>query len=211
MDIYEFLTQQAVMHGPSGHEYETAAWFKTLFEPLCDSVTIDPLYNVIALKRATIPTADGSRAPRVMLAAHQDEIALMVADILPDGTLRLGMVGSVDPRILPASVVTVHARTGENGYVAAVNGRGVTVTGGGVAQVASAIWLAIKNCDGIAVAEKSTYGSKYNQSYVASSSDAILVDYSSSRDFSFRNTGDAPLTICTYIAAGELVCEIYRD
>ena len=102
-------------------------------------------------------------------------------------------------------------RTGENGYVAAVNGRGVTVTGGGVAQVASAIWLAIKNCDGIAVAEKSTYGSKYNQSYVASSSDAILVDYSSSRDFSFRNTGDAPLTICTYIAAGELVCEIYRD
>lgn len=116
MDIYEFLTQQAVQHGPSGHEYETAAWFKSLFEPLCDSVTIDPLYNVIALKKATLPTADGSRAPRVMLAAHQDEIALMVADILPDGTLRLGMVGSVDPRILPASIVTVHARESENGY-----------------------------------------------------------------------------------------------
>lgn len=116
MDMYEYLKQQAVAHGPSGHEYETAAWFKTLFEPLCDSVTLDPLFNVIALKKATLPTKDGSPAPRVMLAAHQDEIALMVADILPDGTLRLDQVGGVDPRILPASTVTVHARQSENGY-----------------------------------------------------------------------------------------------
>ena len=116
MDMYEYLKQQAVAYGPSGHEYETAAWFKSLFEPLCDSVTIDPLFNVIALKKATLPTKDGSPAPRVMLAAHQDEIALMVADILPDGTLRLDQVGGVDPRILPASTVTVHARGSENGY-----------------------------------------------------------------------------------------------
>ncbi|MBP3647698.1 MAG: M42 family peptidase [Clostridia bacterium] len=116
MEMYEYLKQQAVAHGPSGHEYETAAWFKSLFEPLCDSVTIDPLFNVIALKKATLPTKDGSPAPRVMLAAHQDEIALMVADILPDGTLRLDQVGGVDPRILPASTVTVHARGSENGY-----------------------------------------------------------------------------------------------
>lgn len=116
MDIMNFLKEQAVQHGPSGHEYEVAAWFKKQFEPLCDSVTIDPLYNVIALKKATRPVSEGKRAPRVMLAAHQDEIALMVADILPDGTLRMGEVGGVDPRILPASTVTVHARQGKNGY-----------------------------------------------------------------------------------------------
>ncbi len=116
MDLYNYLQQQAVMHGPSGHEYETAQWLQGLFEPFCDSVTIDPLYNVIALKKANRPTKDGSPAPRVMLAAHQDEIALMVADILPDGTLRLDQVGGVDPRILPASTVTVHARHSANGY-----------------------------------------------------------------------------------------------
>ena len=116
MDIYEYLKQQAVQHGPSGHEYEVAQWLKELFEPLCDSVVIDPLYNVIAFKKATLPTSDGSPAPRVMLAAHQDEIALMVADILPDGTLRMDQVGGVDPRILPASTVTVHARRAEGGY-----------------------------------------------------------------------------------------------
>ncbi len=116
MDLFGYLAQQAVQHGPSGHEYEIAQWLKTQFEPLCDSVTIDPLYNVIALKKATRPTSDGSPAPRVMLAAHQDEIALMVSDILTDGTLRLDQVGGVDPRILPASTVTVHARQSENGY-----------------------------------------------------------------------------------------------
>ena len=123
---------------------------------------------------------------------------------------------SINDTVLPSGRVfsfndTVGPRSEQNGYVPAVNGRGAVVTGGGVAQVASAIWLAIKNCEGIAVAEKATYGSAYNQSYVSSSSDAILVDYTGGRDFSFRNTGSAPLTICTYIAAGELICEIYRD
>lgn len=109
MDIFAYLEGMAVQHGPSGHEASVAAWMADKFRPLCDSVTIDPLYNVIAVKKATLPTPDGSPAPRVMLAAHQDEIALMVSDILPDGTLRMGQVGGVDPRILPASTVTVHA------------------------------------------------------------------------------------------------------
>ena len=107
MDILNYLQGMAVQHGPSGHEAEVSGWLKARFEPLCDSVSVDPLYNVIALKKATAPTKDGSPAPRVMLAAHQDEIALMVADILPDGSLRMGQVGGVDPRILPASKVNV--------------------------------------------------------------------------------------------------------
>ena len=117
MDILHYLQGMAVQHGPSGHEAQVAQWLQKQFEPLCDSVTIDPLYNVIAFKKATRPMADGSPAPRVMLAAHQDEIALMTADILPDGTLRMGAVGGVDPRILPASTVTVHATGGAEGAV----------------------------------------------------------------------------------------------
>lgn len=125
MDIFAYLEGMAAQHGPSGHEASVAQWLSERFRPLCDSVTIDALYNVIAVKKATLPTPDGSPAPRVMLCAHQDEIALMVSDILPDGTLRMGSVGGVDPRILPASTVTVHA-TGEgetrklNGVVGAL-------------------------------------------------------------------------------------------
>ena len=109
MDIFHYLTEMSGQIGPSGHEAASAQWFKSKFEPLADSVTVDALYNVIAFKKATRPMADGRPAPRVMLAAHQDEIALMAADILPDGSLRMGQVGGVDPRILPASLVKVHA------------------------------------------------------------------------------------------------------
>lgn len=138
----------------------------------------------------------------------------MGGDYAVNNNIRLA-AASINDSVLPAGRVfsfndTVGPRSAENGYMSAVNGRGVNVTGGGVAQVASVIWLAIKNCEGIAVAEKATYGSRYNQTYVSSSSDAILVDYTGGRDFSFRNTGDAPITICTYISGSDLICEIYR-
>ena len=109
MDIFAYLEGMAVQHGPSGHEGPVSQWMAEWFRPLVDTVEIDALYNVIACKKATLPTPDGSPAPKVMLCAHQDEIALMVSDILEDGTLRMGQVGGVDPRILPAGVVKVHA------------------------------------------------------------------------------------------------------
>ena len=105
----------------------------------------------------------------------------------------------------------VGPRSERYGYVDAVNGRGARVTGGGVAQVASALWLAVKNLDCVAVVEKSTYGSRYNQSYVSSSNDAILTDYSAGTDFSFRNIGPEPLTIAVYISGDQLCCEIYQN
>ena len=110
MDFFAYLSEMSGQFGPSGHEAATAQWLRQKFASLTDSVTIDALYNVIAVKKATRPIADGRPAPRVMLAAHQDEIALVVTDVLKDGSLRLGSVGGVDPRILPASLVKVHAR-----------------------------------------------------------------------------------------------------
>ncbi|MEA4999915.1 MAG: M20/M25/M40 family metallo-hydrolase [Candidatus Limiplasma sp.] len=109
MDILSYLQGASVQFGPSGHEQSTAEWLKARFEPLCDAVTIDPLFNVLATLKPNQPTARGGRAPRIILCAHMDEIALMVVEILKDGSLRMGNVGGVDPRILPAAVVTVHA------------------------------------------------------------------------------------------------------
>lgn len=105
----------------------------------------------------------------------------------------------------------VGPRTKKYGYRSAVNGRGVRVVGGGVAQVASVIWLAVKDADDISIIEKSTYGGKYNQSYVESSSDAILTDYASGRDFSFRYTGKGSITVFTLLDDGWLYCDVYHN
>ena len=98
-----------------------------------------------------------------------------------------------------------------NVELAAESVNDTTLEDGDVAQVASVLWLAVKDMDDISIVEKSTYGSKYNQSYVDSSSDAILTDYSAGRDFSFRYTGDGSITIYTYVTDGWLYCEIYGE
>jgi vancomycin resistance protein YoaR len=128
---------------------------------------------------------------------HNIELA---ADSVNDTTLAPGDRFSFNKVVGP--------RSGRYGYGSGTNGRGKRVTGGGVAQVASAIWLAVKDMDDIAVIEKSTYGSKYNQTYVDSSADAIVTDYKAGTDFFFRYTGDGSVTIYTYIEDDELKCSV---
>ncbi len=105
----------------------------------------------------------------------------------------------------------VGPRTQDYGYKSAVNGRGVKVVGGGVAQVASAIWLAVKDLDSVTITEKSTYGSRYNQSYVDDPDDAILTDYTADTDFRFTYDGDGELSIITEVSGDTLTCEIYEN
>jgi vancomycin resistance protein YoaR len=104
----------------------------------------------------------------------------------------------------------VGPRTEDNGYENALNGRGVKVIGGGVAQVASVLWLAVKDMSDITVVDKSTYGDRYNQSYVDDPDDAILTDYAAGTDFSFRNEGYGPLMIYTHLEDGTLTCEFFE-
>ena len=103
---------------------------------------------------------------------------------------------------------TVGARTAERGYQSALNGRGAKVVGGGVAQAASAVWLAVKDMADIAIVEKSTYGNRYSQNYVSSSADAILVDYNAGTDFSFRYTGAGSIAIHLTLDGDTLTCRV---
>ena len=105
----------------------------------------------------------------------------------------------------------VGERSADFGYKPALNGRGVRVTGGGVAQVASVIWLAVKHLDFVEIIERRTYGSNYSQVYVANSNDAILTDYAQRIDFSFRYVGDGMLSIYTQLDGTELSCNIYEQ
>lgn len=101
----------------------------------------------------------------------------------------------------------VGPRTSEAGFKTAPNGRGVNVVGGGVAQVASAIYLALKGIGDIDILEKHTYGKNYVGNYVKSSSDAIMTDYNAKKDFRFRNTG-RPFMIYLWFENNELYCQL---
>jgi endoglucanase len=70
-----------------------------------DDIAVDVMGNVVATKK-------GSGGPRVMLAAHVDEIGFMVKHIDDKGFVRLQPMGGWDPRNMVAQRVYVHTRSG---------------------------------------------------------------------------------------------------
>jgi len=74
--------------------------------PLVDEISLDALGNVIGFKK-------GTGGPRVMLAAHMDEIGFLVKHIDEKGFLRLQPLGGFDARVLVAQRVYVHSISGE--------------------------------------------------------------------------------------------------
>ena len=72
-------------------------------EPLVDEITIDPLGNVIAIKK-------GKGDKRVMVAAHMDEISFVVTHIDEDGFIRFHPLGGFDPKTLTSQRVIVHGK-----------------------------------------------------------------------------------------------------
>ncbi|MBE3552650.1 MAG: M20/M25/M40 family metallo-hydrolase [Kyrpidia tusciae] len=96
------------LDGPSGHEDAVAIWLSHWFKAAGLTVEQDALGNLIARRPAADPGDD--RPPTVLIAAHMDEIGLMVSHIEAGGFLRFVPIGGVDPRTLPSAEVTVHGR-----------------------------------------------------------------------------------------------------
>ena len=105
----------------------------------------------------------------------------------------------------------VGPRSADAGYLNALNGRGVKVTGGGVAQVASTIYLAAKELDCVELEKIRTYGANFTNGYVDDPADAIVTDYKAGYDLAFTYWGEGVLTVYVYESEEELICEIYED
>lgn len=96
--------------GVSGDEGDVRAVVLDAVRGHVDEVRVDALGNVVAFKRGTArrsSSRSGRQRLRVMLDAHMDEVGLMVAGYDSDGFLRVRAVGSIDPRLLPGTLVQV--------------------------------------------------------------------------------------------------------
>jgi len=107
------LKELSELHGPSGREEPVGRRVAALLEPYCDSIRHDALGNCIAFKQGTGP----GPGPRIMLAAHMDEIGLIVTRVEEGGFLRFAGIGTLDPRALVAQEVVVHADAPLPGYI----------------------------------------------------------------------------------------------
>ncbi|MGC8873179.1 MAG: M42 family metallopeptidase [Chloroflexia bacterium] len=91
----EILRQLCELYGPSGREEAVREAIREAVAPYAREVRVDALGNLIV--RAKAGTQGGKR---IMLAAHMDEIGLVVNHIDEKGFLRFGRVGGVFPWVL---------------------------------------------------------------------------------------------------------------
>ena len=93
--------------GLSGYEASIHELIKAQFAPLVDEVSVSKVGSVIGMKRGTPPPGGKLPNRKLMLAAHADEIGLIVTG-LEQGFLRIARVGGTDNRILLGQRVLVH-------------------------------------------------------------------------------------------------------
>ncbi|NMB45106.1 MAG: M42 family metallopeptidase [Firmicutes bacterium] len=101
--------------GVSGYEADLVPLLTEAFAPLVDQVKEDKLGNLIMLRRGR------GTEPRkkIMLAAHMDEIGLVITGYETGGFLRFSNIGGIDDRVLLAQQVVVHGRKDLVGVIGA--------------------------------------------------------------------------------------------
>ena len=114
MDLKNFLQAVTAAPGISGYEAPVAGLIRAELCALADEVRQDRLGNVVFLKKGT-----GEKRPRVLLAAHMDEIGLMVTKIEAGGFLRFTSVGGIDPRTIVGQEVVVFGKERLTGVIGA--------------------------------------------------------------------------------------------
>lgn len=102
----KFLRSLVETPSPTGAEEPVAALVRTRLSSVADEVQTNTMGSVHAVLEGT------GAGPSLMLAAHMDEIGLMVTYISDDGFLSIAAVGGVDAAILPGMRVDVHTASG---------------------------------------------------------------------------------------------------
>lgn len=101
MSLPENLEKLSNACGVAGRETEVRKLMVNMLKQYSDEVIVDRLENVIAIKKGN------ETAPKVMLAAHMDEVGLMVKTVTKEGFLQFTKMGGIDDRILLGQKINV--------------------------------------------------------------------------------------------------------
>ena len=92
--MIDLLKQLCRQNGVSGDEDAVRDFLREQAGPYADSIRTDALGNLIVFKKGR--RSDG---PKLLLAAHMDEVGLIVTRITDEGFCKFDFVGGVDRRV----------------------------------------------------------------------------------------------------------------
>ena len=87
----------------SGFEYRGEKKIREICTPIFDEIEMDPMGSFILVKKCGY-----ENAPKMLIDAHLDTVGMMVRSIEDGGFLRVATIGGLDPRVMPATEVTVY-------------------------------------------------------------------------------------------------------
>ena len=105
----ELLANLTGIYGPSGNEQRIREAIENEIRDTVDEIHTDALGNLIAVKKGS--------GKKIMLAAHMDQIGLIVTNIDENGFLRFTNVGGVSPfNLIHRRVIFGNGTAGTVGY-----------------------------------------------------------------------------------------------
>ena len=100
--LIDTLKELCALPGVSSHEDAVRDYLRAQAAPYVDKIRTDAMGNLILEKKGAVP---GGK--KLMLAAHMDEVRLMIHTLTDEGYLKFDSVGGIDRRVLIGKRVLV--------------------------------------------------------------------------------------------------------
>lgn len=91
-ELFSKIKEVTEISAISGHEAPVRDYLREKITPHVDELVTDGLGSLFGVRHSK-----EANAPRIMVAAHMDEVGFMVSQIKPDGTLRVVEIGGWNP------------------------------------------------------------------------------------------------------------------
>lgn len=105
---FNLIKQTTEIQSTSGFEHNIRNFIRQEMTPLVDKVEQDGLGGIFGIKESQT-----KEAPKLMIAAHMDEIGFMVSAITDKGFFRVLPLGGWNPYVVSAQRFTLQTRKGE--------------------------------------------------------------------------------------------------
>ena len=105
--LFDKIKEVTELSATSGFEAPVRDYLRKNITPLVDEVQTDGLGGIFGIKHS-----QAENAPKVLVAAHMDEVGFMIKEIKADGTFRVVELGGWNPLVVSSQRFTLHTRDG---------------------------------------------------------------------------------------------------
>lgn len=105
--LWEKIKEITEIQAASGYEHRMRQYLRQALNPLVDELQTDGLGGIYGVRHK------GNEAPRLMFAAHMDEVGFLVKSITKQGLFKVVPLGGWNPSVVSAQRFTLQSHQGD--------------------------------------------------------------------------------------------------